>query len=167
MANLLLGVKYKPRRRSAERLVFGIELLLSTARNLGREIWQGTEPSCEAPVPEWWPFRNQLLITMAAAVALSEGVKRLVIGSVANDRSHADGRKAFFDAMNRVLVIQEGALNLVAPAIEQTTVDLCRDVPFEILAWTHSCHVSDYACGRCRGCVKHRETMHALGHGEY
>lgn len=136
-------------------------------RALGSGDMAGTEPSSVAPVPEWWPFRNQLLITMAAAVALSEGMKRLVVGSVANDRSHADGRKAFFHAMNRILVIQEGALRLVAPAIEETTVDLCRDVPFEILAWTHSCHVSDYACGTCRGCVKHRETMYALGHGEY
>ena len=127
----------------------------------------GTEPSTVAPVPEWWPFRNQLLITMAAAVALGEDMKSLVVGSVANDRSHADGRKAFFDAMNRVLVIQVGVFNLLEPAIDQTTVELCREVPFEILAWTHSCPVSDYACGTCRGCGKHRETMHALGHGEY
>ena len=138
-------------------------------RDLGSGDMAGTPPSTLAPVPEWWPFRNQLLITMAAAVAVTAGIRCLVVGSVANDTAHADGRKIFFEAMNRVLVIQEGELNLLAPAIDQTTVELCRnsDVPFEILAWAHSCHVSDYACGMCRGCVKHRETMYALGYGEY
>lgn len=138
-------------------------------RELGSGDMAGTLPVTAAPVPEWWPFRNQLLITMAAAVALNEGMRGLVVGSVANDSSHADGRRPFFEAMNRVLVIQEGEMVLLAPAIEQTTVDLCQksEVPFEILAWAHSCHISDFACGVCRGCVKHRETMNALGYGEY
>lgn len=138
-------------------------------RELGSGNMAGTIPASVAPVPEWWPFRNQLLITMAAAVALSEGMRGLIIGSVANDASHADGRKTFFEAMNRVLAVQEGTLVLLAPAIEETTVELCQKsaVPYEILAWAHSCHISDFACGFCRGCVKHRETMNALGYGEY
>lgn len=138
-------------------------------RELGSGDMAGTLPAFVAPVSEWWPFRNQLIVTIAAAVALSEGMKCILIGSVANDGAHADGRTAFFEAMNRVLVLQEGELELQAPAIEIATADLCRNsrIPFEILAWTHSCHVSDYACGTCRGCVKHRETMHALGYDEY
>jgi len=138
-------------------------------RELGSGDMAGTVPACVAPVPEWWPFRNQLIITLAATVALSEGMKCLLVGSVANDGAHADGRRAFFEAMNGVLSLQEGQLELQAPAIEETTAELCRDsgIPFEILAWTHSCHVSAYACGTCRGCVKHRHTMHVLGYGEY
>lgn len=138
-------------------------------RGLGSGEMAGTEPLPVAPIPEWWPYRNQLLITMAAAIGIREGIKSLIVGSVASDGSHADGRRAFFEAMNRVLMLQEGEVNLLAPAIEGTTVDLCRKsaVPFEILAWSHSCHISSYACGVCRGCVKHRETMHALGYGEY
>jgi 7-cyano-7-deazaguanine synthase len=32
-----------------------------------------------------------------------------------------------------------------------------------VLAWAHSCHISDFACGQCRGCVKHYKTWEALG----
>lgn len=138
-------------------------------RSLGSGDMAGCGPLALAPVSEWWPFRNQLIITLAAAAAIQEGIATLTIGSVATDGSHADGRLEFFDQMGRVLRLQEGGLTLEVPAIGDTTVSLCRRVciPFEILAWSHSCHVSEYACGRCRGCTKHRESMRELGYGEY
>lgn len=122
-----------------------------------------------APVSEWWPFRNQLVITFGAAAALQEGMSHLAIGAVSNDASHADGRWDFFEAINRVLQIQEGAMELETPALEDTTVSLCQRVcvPFETLAWSHSCHIAEHACGWCRGCRKHRESMRELGYGEY
>jgi 7-cyano-7-deazaguanine synthase len=136
---------------------------------LGSGDMSGTPPLDLAPVSEWWPFRNQLLITFAATVALQEKISEVVIGTVANDHSHADGRTDFFKAMRALLSQQEGQITLETPAIEKTTVELCQraQVPFHILAWAHSCHVSPVACGRCRGCNKHRECMRALGHGDY
>lgn len=136
---------------------------------LGSGDMAGTNPHPLAPVSEWWPFRNQLLITMAAAVAIQEGLSTIVIGTVSSDWSHADGRLEFFDSIRQVLRLQEGELQIDVPAIGETSVSLCRKVgvPFEVLAWSHSCHVSDYACGTCRGCVKHRKTMRELGYGEY
>ena len=138
-------------------------------RELGSGDMAGTEASVVAPVSEWWPFRNQLLITIAAAVALQEGMTSLVLGVVASDGCHADGRLEFFEDMRRVLRGQEGGLELEVPSICESTAVLCRRVgiPFEVLAWAHSCHVSEYACGVCRGCKKHRETMRELGYGEY
>jgi 7-cyano-7-deazaguanine synthase len=138
-------------------------------RCLGSGDMAGTESLSIAPVSEWWPFRNQLIITIGAAAALQDGVTHLAIGAVASDSSHADGRRAFLEAMNALLQIQEGGMVLEAPALDDTTVSLCRrlSVPFEILAWSHSCHVAACACGRCRGCSKHRETMRELGYGEY
>jgi 7-cyano-7-deazaguanine synthase len=138
-------------------------------RALGSGDMAGMEPSVVAPVSEWWPFRNQLLITLSAAVALQEGMTSLLLGVVSSDRSHADGRLEFFDGMGRVLRGQEGGLELEVPAILESTFALCQrvGVPFEILAWAHSCHISEYACGRCKGCNKHRETMRELGYGEY
>jgi len=62
---------------------------------LGSGDMAGTPPSSIAPVTEWWPFRNQLLITMGAALAVKEGLDAVVIGTVANDQSHADGRMDF------------------------------------------------------------------------
>lgn len=138
-------------------------------RALGSGDMAGTTPHPVAPVSEWWPFRNQLLITLAAAVAVQEGLKKIAFGTVSSDRSHADGRLEFFESMGQLLSLQEGRLDVEVPAISETSVSLCRkvEIPFEILAWSHSCHVSDYACGTCRGCLKHRETMRELGYGEY
>jgi len=122
-----------------------------------------------APSSEWWPYRNQLLITLAASAAIQEGLTRLAFGAVSTDGSHVDGRSEFFQALNQVLGLQEGRLTVETPAIEQTTVEFCRrvQVPFDILAWSHSCHAAEYACGNCRGCNKHRQCMRELGYGDY
>jgi len=138
-------------------------------RSLGSGDLAGTTPIPVAPVPEWWPFRNQLLITFGAAIALQAGLSNLVIGAVSTDASHVDGRPEFFEVMNHVLCLQEGHLVLEAPALKDTTLSLCRrvGVPFDVLAWSHSCHVSSLACGDCRGCRKHRQCMRELGYGEY
>jgi 7-cyano-7-deazaguanine synthase len=65
--------------------------------------------------------------------------------------------------------LQEGEIALDAPAISETTVELCRRtaVPHSVLGWAHSCHTGPFACGRCRGCNKHRQGMRELGYGEY
>lgn len=136
---------------------------------LGSGDMAGTTPLSVAPVSEWWPFRNQLLITMAAAFALREGLSSIIMGTVASDAIHADGRPEFFGMMGGLLQFQEGGLRLECPAIRESTVELCRrvEVPHSLLAWAHSCHVASSGCGQCRGCNKHRESMLALGHGEY
>src|SRR5947209_14019075 len=47
--------------------------------SLGSGDMAGTAPLDVAPVSEWWPFRNQMLITVAAMKGVSLGVKRLLI----------------------------------------------------------------------------------------
>src|SRR4051794_34915412 len=42
------------------------------ARELGSGDMAGGTPSDLAPVPEWWPFRNQLLLTVAGAASISD-----------------------------------------------------------------------------------------------
>ena len=61
------------------------------------------------------------------------------------------------------------SLRLRAPAIELTASELVRmsGVPSELLSWAHSCHVSEYACGLCRGCQKHYSTYEAIGATPY
>lgn len=136
---------------------------------IGSGDMAGTPPSEIAPVSEWWPFRNQLLITVGAALAVKEGLNEVVIGTVSNDASHADGSPDFFRALNELLMLQEGQITLEAPSIRETTVEFCRRVsaPHSVLGWAHSCHVNSFACGMCRGCCKHRECMRELGFGEY
>jgi len=122
-----------------------------------------------APAPEWWPFRNQMLITLAAMKAIALGTERLLVGIVRSDNRHADSTATFVRSMNDVLRLQEGRLRLEAPAIELTAAELVRrsGVPFDVLAWAHSCHVADYACGMCRGCQKHYDTLRELGIDPY
>jgi len=137
--------------------------------DIGSGDMSGAPPSRIAPVSEWWPFRNQLLVTMGAALAVKEGLDAVVIGTVSNDGSHADGRTDFVRVLNELLKLQEGQIAIEAPSIGETTVELCRRVaiPHSVLGWAHSCHVSSFACGMCRGCCKHRESMRELGFGEY
>lgn len=122
-----------------------------------------------APASDWWPFRNQLLITFAAGHALTVGARRVLIGSVANDSYHSDGSPDFLKTMNTLLRLQEGGIELLAPAIEMTALDLIRvsEISLSLLAWAHSCHKSNFACGLCRGCNKHRETWDQLTHGPH
>ena len=92
------------------------------------------------------------------------GAEALIVGSVATDSSHADGTLAFYSAMDTLLRLQEGEMTVEVPAIAMTTVDLVRisGVPREVLAWAHSCHLGTFACGACRGCVKHYRVMDEL-----
>ena len=136
---------------------------------LGSGDMAGRAALAMAPVPEWWPFRNQMLLTVAAMKTVSLGVERLLIGCLSTDRQHADGTEAFIAAMNRVFSVQEGGLVVEAPAITLTAEELIQQsgIPFETLAWAHSCHRANEACGNCRGCLKHYGTMQALGHDPY
>lgn len=117
------------------------------------------EASVHAPAKDWWPYRNQLLASVSGPLALSLGATSIMFGSVANDANHADGRREFFENLDRLMANQEGALKISAPALDLRTEELVAKsgVPRAILAWAHSCHVGNLACGHCRGCIKHYE----------
>lgn len=138
-------------------------------RSLGSGDMAGRPPSDAAPVSEWWPFRNQLILTLAGARALEDGVNELMIGAVKTDGRHADGRPEFFARADALFSMQEGGLRINAPAITMDTVELVRTaaIPHGLLAWSHSCHVAPHACGTCRGCMKHAEAMKMLGRDDY
>ncbi|NOK16004.1 7-cyano-7-deazaguanine synthase [Corallococcus carmarthensis] len=136
---------------------------------LGSGDMAGSEPLSLAPVTEWWPYRNQMLVTLAAMKAVAHGVQRLLIGTLKTDGLHADGRPDFIMTQDALLRLQEGGLRLEAPAIALTSTELIRasSIPMEVLAWAHSCHVGIYACGQCRGCQKHYQTLAELGVDPY
>jgi 7-cyano-7-deazaguanine synthase len=142
------------------------EVLRVDCRGLGSGDMAGSPPSEIAPSPEWWPFRNQLLLTFAAMRSLQIGAGTVLIGTVQSDGVHADGRVEFLDSINDLLETQEGAVQVVAPALSMTSAELILSsgIPPEILAWSHSCHVSEWACGSCRGCAKQLEVRTALGY---
>lgn len=136
---------------------------------LGSGDMAGSAPNKNAPASEWWPFRNQLLVTIASMICVGNDIGSLAIGALRTDGFHVDGRVEFFNAMDGIVSMQEGNLRIETPAIHLSAEDLVREsgIPIELLAWSHSCHVDEYACGFCRGCKKHFETFQALGHAPY
>lgn len=148
----------------ARALAIQHEVLRVDCSTLGSGDLLGQPPLAAAPVPEWWPYRNQLLVTLAGMRAISRGVTELMVGSVASDSQHADGTSKFYEILDNLMRMQEGNLRVSAPAIELSTVELVRTsgVPREVLAWAHSCHVGPFACGACRGCIKHYNVMKEL-----
>lgn len=132
-------------------------VLRADVSSLGSGDLTRTPPALVAPTPEWWPFRNQFLVTVAGMAAIQDAADTIVIGTVFTDDRHADGRPQFLEKLDSVLALQEGGLRLQAPAAHMTTPELVRSaqIPEEILYLAHSCHRASLACGRCRGCMKY------------
>lgn len=142
------------------------EVLRIDCSPLGSGDMAHAAPDAHANTSDWWPYRNQLLVTLACMRAISRGVGTLLVGTVKSDRdSHRDGTPEFISLIDRLIAFQEGGLRVVAPAIEYDTADLVRQaaVPSGLLAWAHSCHKADIACGDCRGCYKYLSTYRELG----
>lgn len=142
------------------------ELITVDCSELGSGDMVHADPDPRATTSDWWPYRNQLLITLACMRAISRDVQTLYIGTVKSDgESHRDGTPEFVSRMDGLMAYQEGRIRVVAPAIEHTTADLVRmtSVPPGLLAWAHSCHKSEIACGNCRGCNKYLATFAELG----
>jgi 7-cyano-7-deazaguanine synthase len=130
---------------AAEGLGIEHHIVRADLSALGSGDMAGTASLGVAPVSEWWPLRNQMLVTLAAMRCVALGIKRLLIGTLKTDDHHADGRPGFVEGLNALLNQQEGEMTLEAPAIGLAAVELIRKsgVPMEVLAWAHSCHVSE------------------------
>lgn len=174
---LLLYVDYGQRpadleRRSSLRLagLLGLKLLEvglginSFGSGLLHE--EGGDQPSASPSPEWWPYRNQFLVTAAAATALQQELRTVLVGSVAPDgERHRDGTAEFYQRLDALVSYQEGAVRVVAPGIRSTTEELLESsgLDEQVLGWTASCHRSNLPCGHCPGCWKRQRILAALG----
>lgn len=158
------------RAAAAVSEALGIEHHVITAdlSALGSGDLAGSRALSVAPVSEWWPYRNQMLVTLGAMKAIALEASELMIGCLRTD-NHADGKSEFVKALSALLNLQEGGMTLSAPAITMTAAELIHTakVPLDILGWAHSCHAGEYACGMCRGCRKHYETLEQLDEVPY
>jgi 7-cyano-7-deazaguanine synthase len=148
----------------AKRINIPLKELRADCSAVGSGDLVGSQSSPCAPSSSWWPFRNQLLATLGAAVAVNSGIETLMIATVTPDRMYRDGSNEFIVRFREVLAIQEGTLGFEAPSIELTTSQLVQKsrIPCSILAWSYSCHLGSSACGRCRGCLNRYNTLRAL-----
>lgn len=156
-------------RKVCKELHIQHEVVTADYRHLGSGDLAGAESLGMSPSREWWPYRNQLLATIAAMKGIELGVGDLIFGTVNSDSFHADGTPAFYTMLNALLKLQEGGLTVSVPSISMSSVELVKasGIPSSLLCWSHSCHVSNVACGNCRGCFKHQSVMHELGYGFY
>jgi 7-cyano-7-deazaguanine synthase len=135
-------------------------------RSLGSGDMAGRAADAAAPASDWWPYRNQLLITLSAMKVIALGAQKLYIGTVRSDELHKDGTTRFVELIDELLRYQEGELRVEAPAIALSTTELARStqVPADLIAWAHSCHKANLPCGKCRGCNKYDASMFDLGY---
>lgn len=117
-----------------------------------------------APASEWWPYRNQLLITFACMKGISIGLEKLILGSVKTDSFLVDGSYDFYKKINDLIKIQEGNIEIDCPALNMSTVELIKasKIPISLLRWAHSCHTSNEPCMNCNGCRKYLYVMQKL-----
>lgn len=166
-------VNYGQRAAQAEQdasaaicLRLGIEhhILTVDCSSLGSGDMALAEAHEIAPNSDWWPYRNQLLVTLVLMKAVAIGVTELWIGTVNSDGSHLDGTQEFVSRVNALVQYQEGGISVAAPAIELSTAELIKTsgVPPEVLAWAHSCHKANLPCCQCRGCNKYFATYNDL-----
>ncbi len=132
--------------------------------SLGTGDLSGNEQLSLAPASEWWPYRNQLLVTLACMKGISIGLEKLIVGSVKTDSFHIDGSREFYEKINDLIKLQEGNIEIDCPALNMNTVELIKvsKIPISLLRWAHSCHTSNEPCMRCHGCQKYLYVMQEL-----
>jgi 7-cyano-7-deazaguanine synthase len=173
--DLLLFVDYGQKNvaseeKASEAISKMISIPLEKVRIHLNELGSGTLSnggilSGLSPNQAWWPFRNQFLITIAAAFAVKGSFGEVMIATVSNDWEYKDGSVGFIETISKLLLLQEGGIRLSAPAIEMTAVELTlkAQVPPEVLSKTFSCTSTARACGVCASCLKRYEVLKSTG----
>lgn len=117
-----------------------------------------------APSEEWWPYRNQLLVTLALMQGIKDKIKELHLASVKSDNFHTDGTQKFYKLINELVNYQEGNIKIKCKTLNYYSHELAikYSVPLNLLSIAHSCHVSNIACGKCSGCIKQQRVRYEL-----
>lgn len=133
-------------------------------RNLGSGTLANAENHKLSPSDEWWPYRNQLLITLACMQGIKDEVEEIYLASVKSDSFHKDGTHQFYNLINTLVEYQEGKMKILCPTLNFYSHELANvySVPIDLLTIAHSCHISNIACGKCSGCIKQLKVRHEL-----
>src|SRR5262249_39932325 len=73
-------------------------------KSLGSGSLAGGVASSLSRAEEWWPYRNQMLITLAGMRFVSEGLSEIMIGAVKTD-VHADGKGPFIREIDKLMFL--------------------------------------------------------------
>ena len=118
------------------------------------------------------PFRNGIMLSIAAGIAESRGFKKILIANHAGDHAiYPDCRKSFMDFM--YMAIYKGTwdeINIDAPYTEITKRDIAiKGVKIGVdFTQTYSCYKGGLThCGLCGTCVERREALSGFDHTTY
>lgn len=112
------------------------------------------------PVSTYVPFRNGLMLSAAASIAISVGATEIYYGAHADDaagNAYPDCSVQFTDAINAAILEGTGGqVRVVAPFVRKNKAGVVREglrlgVPYEL---TWSCYNGrDRPCGKCGTCI--------------
>lgn len=122
------------------------------------------------PVSTYVPFRNGLLLSTAASIALSKECSIIYYGVHSDDAAGAaypDCTEVFNNAMNTAIYEGSGKqLHIEAPFVSCTKAEIVKKglglgVPYEL---TWSCYAgNDEPCGKCGTCIDRENAFTANG----
>lgn len=114
------------------------------------------------------PFRNGIMLAIAAGLAESRGLARVMIANHSGDHDiYPDCRPGFIEAMSRATAAGTyPGITVCAPYTLLSKADIARrgaDAGLDF-ASTYSCYKGgEHHCGRCATCIERREALRAAG----
>lgn len=122
------------------------------------------------PVSTYVPFRNGLMLSAAASIAVSVNASQIYYGAHADDaagNAYPDCSKPFTEAMNRAIYEGTGGqVNIIAPFVTFNKSDVVKkglelSVPYGM---TWSCYEGrERPCGKCGTCIDRIKAFEANG----
>ena len=122
------------------------------------------------PVSTYVPFRNGLMLSAAASIAVSVGASEVYYGAHADDatgNAYPDCSPEFTDAINRAISYgTDKQVEVIAPFINKTKADIVYQgvmmgVPYDL---TWSCYEGgEHPCGKCGTCIDRKKAFEANG----
>lgn len=114
------------------------------------------------------PFRNGIMLAVAAGIAESRGLKTVMLANHAGDHAiYPDCRPAFVDAMGKAIETGSGdKVRLFCPYTHLTKNEICqRGVALGIdYHHTYSCYKgTEHHCGACGTCIERHEALASAG----
>ena len=114
------------------------------------------------------PFRNGIMLAIAAGMADNQGLKQIMLANHAGDHTiYPDCRPAFVDAMDKAVSAgtYEG-VRLFTPYTNLTKADIARHGKALGIDYseTWSCYKGgEVHCGKCGTCTERREALREAG----
>ena len=114
------------------------------------------------------PFRNGIMLAIAAGMAETRGLSRIMMANHAGDHAiYPDCRQSFVDAMNQAIMAgtYEG-ITLFTPYTNLTKADIARHGKALGIDYseTWSCYKGgEKHCGKCGTCTERKEALREAG----